>query len=264
MNKGVLIVRKYRGTYLVGGAALAASLAFAMPAMVNAAFGDSDVSAGSVDLLMGQFTPANGDPKLMAAYSKLSAADRRAFEFTPALQAAAPESQAMTLVVRSAPTLPGAAQLPQQQAVAGIARADSVAAPIAIAPIRYSLGSAIGYDRFAMSTAKPAAPAITFKGNRIDIDALPQAKAPTGGPKSKPSRFGGDMKLAREALPGSDPRLLNPEESYSVDLSGRYKVSKNFDVTAGVRLKQENDRLQPLTNAQQDSQAVYVGTRVKF
>jgi predicted porin len=58
--------------------------------------------------------------------------------------------------------------------------------------------------------------------------------------------------------------LLNPDESTSVDLSGRYKLSKNFDVTAGVRLKQENDRLQPLTNAQQDSQAVYVGTRVKF
>jgi hypothetical protein len=37
-----------------------------------------------------------------------------------------------------------------------------------------------------------------------------------------------------------------------------------MDVTAGVRLRDERDRLAPLTNKQNDSQAVYVGTQIRF
>ena len=40
--------------------------------------------------------------------------------------------------------------------------------------------------------------------------------------------------------------------------------SPNLTVTAGVRSSQERERLDPLTNSVQDSQAVYVGTQIKF
>ncbi len=251
-------VKKNRGKYLVSAVAVAASFAVVAPVVVIAALTDMPVVAGSVDALMGQFTPTNGDSRLMAAYSKLSADDRNAFRFTPAMHGNTDIAQAMTVVVRSTPDVPQTAQVSTLQAVASSLQPGvPAAAPIAIAPMRYNLGSAIGFDRFAL----PATP----KTKRLDIAALPDVKAPvTATAKPKKSRFGGDMKLGRDVLPGSDPRLLNPEETYSVDVSGRYKVSRNLDVTAGVRLRQENDRLQPLTDARQDSQAVYVGTRVKF
>jgi len=35
-------------------------------------------------------------------------------------------------------------------------------------------------------------------------------------------------------------------------------------VTAGVRYSQERDRLGPLTDGTQDSQAVYLGTQFRF
>ncbi len=253
-------MKKIRGRYLVSAVAVSASFAFVAPAIVLAAFSDSPVVAGSVDALMGQFTPTNGDPRLMAAYSQLSADDRNAFSFTPAVHGSTNTAQAMTVVVRSAPVLPQTAQAPTRAVASILQPGVAIAAPATIAPMRYNLGSAIGFDRFAM----PALPA-TQKSKRLDIAALPDLKAPAApATKAKPSRFGGDMKLGRDVLPGSDPRLLNPVETYSVDVSGRYKVSRNLDVTAGVRLRQENDRLQPLTDARQDSQAVYVGTRVKF
>ncbi len=53
----------------------------------------------------------------------------------------------------------------------------------------------------------------------------------------------------------------------TVDVGGSFRLSPNLDVTAGVRLSQERDRLDrldPLTNSVKDSQAVYVGTQIRF
>ncbi|MFC3213373.1 hypothetical protein [Novosphingobium panipatense] len=41
-------------------------------------------------------------------------------------------------------------------------------------------------------------------------------------------------------------------------------MTENLDVTAGVRYSQDRERLVPLTDGKQDSQAVYVGTQFKF
>ena len=49
-----------------------------------------------------------------------------------------------------------------------------------------------------------------------------------------------------------------------MDLGGSYRLTRNFDVTAGVRYSSERDRLRPLTDGKQDSQAVYVGTKFRF
>ena len=40
-------------------------------------------------------------------------------------------------------------------------------------------------------------------------------------------------------------------------------LTKNIDVTAGVRYKSD-DRIEPLTDTRRDSQAVYVGTAFRF
>jgi hypothetical protein len=62
---------------------------------------------------------------------------------------------------------------------------------------------------------------------------------------------------------GASPRAVAPAPGQEVDLSGSYRVSRNIDVTAGVRYSSD-DRLGPLTNEQRDNQAVYVGTQFRF
>jgi len=48
------------------------------------------------------------------------------------------------------------------------------------------------------------------------------------------------------------------------DLGGAVRVTRNLNVTAGVRYSQERDRIAPLTDGEQDSQAVYLGTQFRF
>jgi len=43
-----------------------------------------------------------------------------------------------------------------------------------------------------------------------------------------------------------------------------YALTHNLDVTAGVRYRGRQNRLGPLTDDAQDSQAVYLGTTFKF
>ena len=65
-------------------------------------------------------------------------------------------------------------------------------------------------------------------------------------------------------IPGRADRPLDVLGDQSVDVSGSYRVMKNLDVTAGVRVTQDRDRLAPLTDTEQDTQAVYVGTQFRF
>ena len=63
---------------------------------------------------------------------------------------------------------------------------------------------------------------------------------------------------------GRSPRTLEGAGNQSVDLSTSYRVVGNVNVTAGVRLSKDSNRLAPLTDGVEDDQAVYVGTRVSF
>src|SRR3546814_13819214 len=74
--------------------------------------------------------------------------------------------------------------------------------------------------------------------------------------------------LFRSISRSSDPvaatdRITAPGGNPSVDVVSSYRVTRNLDVTAGVRYKAD-DRLEPLTDARRDSQAVYVGTQFRF
>ncbi len=223
------------------GALVAAGLA-ASPAL---SAGATD-RATALSSLIGRFTPATGDPVLLARYARLSDEAKRNFRFTPAM--ARSENRAVTLVRRATPaTVTGNAN----SALANATQA------IAITPVTYRLGSAVGYTAFASNV----------RSGTVDIAALPQASRPVD-PTLRPSRFGADMRLDSRSSPvataQAGDRSLDPERAYSVDVTGSYRLSRNVDVTAGVRLQRENDRLAPLTDQRQDSQAVYVGTQFRF
>ena len=196
--------------------------------------------AAALSALVGRFTPATGEPALLARYANLSAEARRNFRFTPAM--ARSENRAVTLVRRVTPatiTSNADSSIGRQQ--------------IAITPVTYRLGSAVGYTSFATNIDRTS----------VDIAALPAARRPVDTTE-RPSRFGADMRLDSRSLPGATERSLDPDRAYSVDVTGSYRLSRNVDVTAGVRLQRENDRLAPLTDERQDSQAVYVGTQFRF
>ncbi len=77
------------------------------------------------------------------------------------------------------------------------------------------------------------------------------------------SRFTTRLSIDEKRAPGRAPRTFAGEAG-EVDLSGAYRVTENLNVTAGVRYSQERERLRPLTDGRQDSQAVYVGTQFSF
>lgn len=226
-------------------AALGLSAVVAVGVIASPAFSAGDgatARAQALSALVGRFTPATGEPALLQRYANLSPEARRNFRFTPALSRA--ENRAVTLVRRVAPaTVTG-------NAAPVIGRAGPA---IAITPVSYRLGSAVGYTSFATNISR----------TNVDIGALPAARRPVD-PTERPSRFGADMRLDSRSLPGTSERALDPDRAYSVDVTGSYRLSRNVDVTAGVRLQRENDRLAPLTDQRQDSQAVYVGTQFRF
>jgi hypothetical protein len=70
--------------------------------------------------------------------------------------------------------------------------------------------------------------------------------------------------VSRPADPsGATDRITAPGDVTAVDVVSSYRLTKNIDVTAGVRYRSD-DRVEPLTDARRDSQAVYVGTAFRF
>lgn len=220
------------------GAIIAAGLA-ASPALSAA---DSATSrAQALSAIAGRFTPASGEPALLARFARLSNDARSSFRFTPALPRST--NRAVTLVRRAVP-----------QVMTRVAQNDSpVPAAITVTPVSYRLGSAVGYSAFTTG----------LDSSSVNIASLPAARAPVDV-TVRPSRFGADMRVESRPATAPTARLADPERIMSVDVSGSYRLRRNIDLTAGVRLQSESDRLAPVTAQQQDSQAVYVGTRFRF
>jgi len=78
------------------------------------------------------------------------------------------------------------------------------------------------------------------------------------------SRLAPRIELDTRERAGRAPRTFEGQGDYQVDLGGSYRLTRNLDVTAGVRYSPERDRLLPLTDGKKDSQAVYVGTQFRF
>lgn len=227
-----------------GSAVALTALSLALPPALAAMSRSDRIKETSLSTaLLGQFTPASGDPRLIARYAKVSADARRSFSFTPALADTDRKNRAITVVVRSRDDSSSAALTS--------ALAQGRKAPVAITPIAYNLGASVGFEKFAT----PALP------RGIDLRNMPVAEAPERGEKK--SRFATKM-LARPTDPaGATDRITAPGDDQVVDVVSSYRLTRNIDVTAGVRYRSD-DRVQPLTDARRDSQAVYVGTAFRF
>lgn len=229
---------------LIAAAAISVALPPALAAMTR---GDRSRDTQISETLLGQFTPASGDPRLIARYSKISTEAHSSFSFTPALTDATRRNRAITVVIRSRDETSSAART--AALTAGRAK---VPVAVSVAPVAYDLGASVGFQKFVT----PALP------RGIDLKNLPVARAPEQVAEKK-SRFATRV-LSRPSDPaGATDRVTAPGDDQNVDVVSSYRLTKNLDVTAGVRYRTD-DRAQPLTDARRDSQAVYVGTAFRF
>lgn len=203
------------------------------------------------------FTPASVDPGLARKVAQQVAARGQALRFTPAVTAAA-KDRTYTVAVRVDDETARAISV--RSAIAAARGEGGLGSgTVAVAPTRYNLGIARGYQSFA----KPEAPAAKLELGKFDMPDL-AAFRPEEGVKDRPSRFQPRIALENEGAAGRAPRTLEGAGEQRVDLGGAYRLSRNINVTAGLRLSQERDRIAPLTDAERDDQAVYVGTQFKF
>jgi len=198
------------------------------------------------------FTTAGADPELAAHFKRDGLLDNTRFKFTPAGGSTSGD-RAVTVVVR------------QNASSNAISIRENVlsAAPgsglmsAKVTPTSFSLGKAKGLKSFAIPVKKLGdnLPDLSQIGAGMDHD----------DDSGKKSRFNPRLSLDAKTPLGSAPGALSAsEKDYLLDVGGSYSVTRNLDVTAGVRYKNERDRMAPLTDSRQDSQAVYVGTQFRF
>ncbi|SOB80415.1 hypothetical protein SAMN06297144_1050 [Sphingomonas guangdongensis] len=192
---------------------------------------------------LGGFTPSAGDPKLAAALARagLSASG---FRFTPS-GATEKASRAVTVAVRAR----------SNRTPAALGERVAAPSPVALAPIAYNLGVAVGWKRFALSSEL----------TKVDLAGQPGSRESADLGISYTGRsFGARVKAEAVRPLANQPRLLAETPSYSLEAGGAYKITRNLDVTAGVRYRSDRERLPQLTDDRRDSQSVYVGTAFRF
>jgi hypothetical protein len=235
-----------QGRILAGlaGGAIVASLALLSPAFGASTATSVVRSAASLGLRdgVGSFTPAATDARLAAALSR-SGLSSSGFRFTPASSVRL--NRSVTIAVRARTNRPD---------LAGD-QADLVkAATSSIAPIAYNLGAAVGWRKFA----------VTGDMQNMDLAGLGRRDSVDVGVSYTSKRLTTRVQVAADRASGPAARAILGGSAVSVDFGSSYSLTRNLDVTAGVRYRADRDRLLPPTDTRRDSQAVYVGTAFRF
>jgi hypothetical protein len=234
--------------------AVCGALALALPSAGMALAGKSAASPASsfnaMDLNV--FTPASVDPELAARVAEKARA--RGIRFTPAGATPVAGERTVTVAVR----------VDSQEARAITVRKSIDAVPGrgmglgGLEASRFQLGTARGYKSFARPVELPS------EVRRMALPDLAQFEPSRPKSEDKPSRLQPRIELEDREIAGRSPNTLDSIAAQTVGVGGSFRLSPNLNVTAGVRYSQERERLDPLTNSVQDSQAVYVGTQIKF
>lgn len=208
------------------------------PAMTGDAPGESDAAQAEPE-------PA----RLVGPIALRSLAKGKLYPFTPAESPSRPD-RSVTVAVRVD------AETAKTISVRGQKRAAEPPAYVRIAPTGFNLGVSRGYQNFATELVPPAD---SRKAELPDLSRYSLAPAPGGETRLTPR-----IVVDERKTPGRAPRTFAGDSDDLVDVGGSLRVTRNLDVTAGVRYTEDRDRLRPLTDGKQDSQAVYVGTQFRF
>ena len=239
---------KIRASVGAGVAAVALAAAGLVLSPAIAATGQGKKRAPAVALSfdpISSFTPANGDPRLAAAFANkpLALTD---FRFTPAAAKTRPSQLRVAIRARAGTPANG-------RDASGVTSASAVGA---LTPASYNLGVAVGWRRFAVSgdVAKVSSPGSALGGRESAVVGVSYSL----------QKFTGRVAVGAERGDKNALAALRRADNYSLDVGGSYSLSKRIAVTGGVRYNVEKDRLSTIADDRRDSQAVYVGTAFKF
>ena len=199
------------------------------------------VRAAAPARLAGSFTPAAADPRLAALFARggLTGGD---FRFTPAETRR--DGRVVTVAVRMRGNRAG---VPDRLAPAGTGPA--------LAPVAYDVGAAVGWKGIAIAGDLA----------RVDLGPLPGSRQAADVSVSYGARrFSGRVRATADRPVGEVARLVDQPQSYSLDVAGSYRLTRNLDVTAGVRYRSDRERLVRTDDERRESQAAYVGTIFRF
>ncbi|MGB3797221.1 MAG: hypothetical protein WA957_13055 [Alteraurantiacibacter sp.] len=256
-------------TGLAGKAAIGASallIAVALPS-AGFAFGalSNPVAVDPADTFV-SFTPADADPRL-AEFIARQHGDPRMMRFTPAGSDVSSVARSVTVAVRvdqkTADALTANNSVGSQRVETGRATG------LRVTSTRYNLGLARGYSSFAQAeTATPArkiaAPDLSGSLSRARIPDLSDFAPRRSRANEEPSRFAARIELDEDSTADDVAASGQSLTDQMLDVAGSYRLTRNLDITAGVRYEQDRD-LAPVPDLdQQDSQAVYIGTQFRF
>jgi hypothetical protein len=209
-------------------------------------------ATGSMQAIDSAATP----PQLARAIPIRSLAKGPLYPFTPAGTPNRPD-RSVTVAVR---VDSGAPQIISVRGPRLAEVAPPGAVPLRIAPTAFNLGVSRGYSNFAPNLVPPPADL-----RKIEMPDLGRFDIGANDSVSDNARLSPRIVMDEKQAAGRAPRTFAGDGENEVDVGGSYRLTRNLNVTAGVRYSsQERERLHPLTDGKQDSQAVYVGTQFHF
>lgn len=223
---------------------LALALSPAMSASSDIRSAKPRVSLGARGGL-GSFTPATTDARLSALLAR-SGISSSGMRFTPA-SASVRLNRSVTVAVRAQTT----------RRDNGSERMSLVNAPAtSIMPVAYNLGVAVGWKRFA------------FSGDveKVDLGTVGGRESVDLGVSYRMKAFTTRLAVGSDRATPDTPKAIAGDAGVSIGMSGSYSLTRNIDVTAGLKFRAtERDRLGLVAaDKRRDSQAVYIGTAFKF
>lgn len=217
------------------------------------------------------FTPASVDPQIARFIAEKSGGISQLKRFTPA-GVDSRSSRTVTVAVRVNPAEARAIQVRSAIAAAQQDAVSDSTPGVRIASTRYNLGLSRGYQNFAQSAVQAASGQVAAArsvplSKPLSDAAIPNLAEfrPSRGVARDETRFAARIADETSVAAGSVAPRRESVDELALDIAGSYRLTRNLDVTAGVRYSQERDRAVPMQkSAEKDSQAVYVGTQFRF
>lgn len=239
--------------YATGAAALlvTASLAFSPLVMPAFAAKSVNVQQQSAPAWSTMFTPAGGDSLLVRKLSAARIVSSARFPFTP-VSAGQNPNRTITVAARANSRLTANAVSVRN----GIATLDVGAGKaMRLSAVDYQLTTSKGWQGIALPSQRTSSTPLTELGKggfRLEESG------------KKASKFSTNIRLDQNRETAPPARGNSASGDYKLDVGGSFSISRKIDVTAGVRYASENDRVIPLADSRKDSEAVYVGTKIRF
>jgi hypothetical protein len=233
--------------------ALLATGSLVLSPIVMPAFAAKSVEkAGTAKDWLNTFTPSGVDSRLAAKFAASGSRSDSRFPFTLA-GADANRNRTIIVAARANSNLTAGA-VSVRSAVA--ASELGAGAGLRLSTVDYRLSASKGWQGFA-------APSMPKLAKQVPVSELGKGGFRLDEETKKPSKFATKIKLDQNREVAPPARGNAASGDYKLDVGGSFSISRKIDVTAGVRYGSENDRVLATDN-RKDSEAVYVGTKIRF